>query len=66
MIGRRTVTKPYKIIKSTPGVYLGALTSGRKVYTFAKSQEDAVVRILSTLKFNENIKSVYHVNDLES
>jgi len=60
----RAVVKPSTIIKQTPGVYVGVVSSGRKVYTYAVSQEDASFKFRNGLKHDENLKYVYVVNDL--
>lgn len=58
------VVKPATLIKKTPGVYVGVVSSGRKVYTYADSQEDASFKLRNGIKHNENLRYVYVVNDL--
>jgi len=61
---RWNLTKPSTIIKITPGVYVGATSNGRKVYTWAISQESAYLQLTNTMQVGENIKSVFLANDL--
>jgi hypothetical protein len=61
---RLPVVKSSTMIKKTPGVYVGVVSSGRKVYTYAESQEDASFKLRNGIKPNENLKFVYITNDL--
>lgn len=64
-MNKRIYIKSYVIPKQTSGVYVGHVSSGRKVYTYAKSQEDAFTKLTNGIAPKEQLKFVHVVTDLE-